>query len=63
MEKIRGREKIMRTLKRPDTPIRSGHQIFHNYVQPLDGRTPEDLTGIQVEGENKWLTLILQKNY
>jgi hypothetical protein len=24
----------------------------------LDGKTPADLAGIEVQGENKWLTLI-----
>ena len=58
---IRDREKVMRLLKRTDTPILTGLGIFHNYVRPnegLDGRTPSELAGITVEGENKWLTLI-----
>jgi transposase-like protein len=58
---IRDREKVMRSLKKDDTPILTGMQIFHNYVRPhegLEGRTPSELAGIQVEGENKWLTLI-----
>jgi len=44
-----------------DTPILTGMQIFHNYVRPheaLKGKTPAGLAGIQVEGKNKWLTLI-----
>jgi transposase-like protein len=58
---LRDREKVTRNLKKPDTPILSGMQIFHNYVRPhmaLDGRTPSEAAGIQVKGENKWLTLI-----
>jgi hypothetical protein len=58
---VRDREKVMRSLKRTDTPILAGLQIFHNYVRPnegIEGRTPSELAGIQVEGENKWLTLI-----
>jgi transposase-like protein/predicted nucleic acid-binding Zn finger protein len=58
---IRQREKVMRTLEKPDTAILSGMQIYHNYVRPheaLDGRTPSEAAGIRVEGENKWLTLI-----
>jgi transposase-like protein len=58
---VRDREKVMRSLKRKDTPILTGYQIFHNYVRPhmaLEGKTPADLCGIQVEGEDKWLTLI-----
>jgi transposase-like protein len=58
---IRDREKVMRSLKKPDTPILTGMQLYHNYVRPhegLDGRTPSELAGIQVNGENRWLTLI-----
>jgi len=58
---VRSREKVMRSLKREDSPILDGYQIFHNYVRPheaLDGRTPSELAGIKVEGENKWFTLI-----
>jgi hypothetical protein len=58
---IRDREKVTRNLKKDDTPILRGMQIFHNYVRPhmgLNGKTPADLAGIQVEGEDKWLTLI-----
>jgi transposase-like protein len=58
---IRDREKVMRSLKRTDTPILTGLQIFHNYVRPhegLDGRTPSELAGIEVKGENRWITII-----
>jgi transposase-like protein/predicted nucleic acid-binding Zn finger protein len=58
---LRQREKVMRTLEKPDTSILSGMQIYHNYVrshEALDGRTPSEAAGIKVEGENKWLTLI-----
>jgi transposase-like protein len=58
---IRDREKVMRNLKRKDTPILTGYQIFHNYVRPhmaLKGRTPAELCGIEVKGKNKWMTLI-----
>ena len=58
---IRDREKVTRNLKKPDTPILVGYQIFHNYIRPhmaLENRTPADLAGIEVKGENKWLTLI-----
>jgi putative transposase len=58
---VRDREKTFRGLKREDTPILKGYQIFHNFVRPheaLNGQTPADRCGIKVEGENKWLTLI-----
>ncbi len=58
---IRDREKTIRGLKKKDTPILEGMQIFHNYIRPhegLDGKTPAEACGIELKGENKWLTLI-----
>ena len=58
---VRQREKVMRTLKRPDTPILSGYQIYHNYIRPheaLEGKTPAQVAGIEIKGNDKWLTLI-----
>ena len=51
----------MRSLKKKDTPILKGLQIYHNYIRPhmaLDGKTPSEAAGVKVEGQNKWLTLI-----
>jgi len=58
---LRDTEKVMRSLKTENTPILKGMQIFHNYVRPhmaLDGKTPSEATGIKVEGENRWMTII-----
>lgn len=58
---LRDREKVMRSLKRKDTPILKGLQIYHNFVRPhmsLEGKTPSEKAGIKVEGLNKWITLI-----
>lgn len=58
---IRDREKVMRGLKKVNTPILQGMQIFHNYMRPheaLKGKTPADACGIEIIGENKWLTVI-----
>ena len=58
---IRDREKVMRSLKKSDTPIIAGYQIYHNYIRPhmaLEGKTPSEVAGIKVEGENRWITLI-----
>jgi hypothetical protein len=58
---IRDREKVVRGVEKPDSPLIEGYQIFHNLERPhvaLDGKTPADLAGIEVQGENKWLTLI-----
>jgi hypothetical protein len=56
----------MRGLKRTDTPILTGYQIYHNYVRPheaLNGKTPGDKAGIKVEGQDKWLTLIQNASF
>lgn len=58
---VRDREKVMRGLKKTNTPILKGYQIFHNYIRPhegLNGKTPAEACGIKVEGKDKWLTLI-----
>jgi transposase-like protein len=58
---IRDREKVVRGVKKSSSPLIEGYQIYHNYVRPhlaLDGRTPSEAAGIEVQGENKWITLI-----
>ena len=58
---IRDREKTMRGLKKKRTIILQGYQIYHNYIRPheaLEGKTPADLCGIEIQGQNKWKTLI-----
>ena len=51
----------MRGLKKKDTPILKGYQLFHNYIRPheaLNGNTPAEACGIKIEGQNKWRTII-----
>ena len=58
---VRHREKVVRGLKREDSPILSGLRIYHNHVRPhlgLDGKTPGEAAGIHIEGDNKWKTII-----
>ena len=58
---VRDREKTMRGLKKNETLILSGYQIYHNFIRPhegLKGKTPAQACGIEIEGENKWLGLI-----
>jgi transposase-like protein len=58
---VRDREKVMRGLKRPDTTVLTGYQIYHNYFRPheaLNGKTPADKCGIAIQGNNKWKTVI-----
>ena len=48
-------------LKKYDSPLIDGYQIYHNYIRPhmsLDGMTPSEKAGIEVKGNNKWKTLI-----
>jgi transposase InsO family protein len=63
---LRDRERVMRTLEKPDAPILDGLQIYHNFIRPHKGlqyRTPALAAGIEVQGEDKWLTLIQNGAY
>jgi transposase-like protein len=58
---IRDREKTLRGLKKVDTPILPGYQIYLNYFREhegLEGKTPAEVAGIKIEGENKCMTVI-----
>jgi putative transposase len=58
---LRDREKVVRGVKKEESPLLTGLQIYHNYIRPhmgLDGKTPSELAGIEVKGTDKWLTLI-----
>jgi len=65
MERLNGefrdREKVVRGLKKTDSPLISGYQLYHNYVRPymaLEGKTPAEKCGVQINGKDKWKTLI-----
>src|SRR5208282_3200909 len=58
---LRDRERVMRSLRKTDTPILTGMQIFHNFIRPhegLNGKTPAEAAGIQIKVRDKWLTII-----
>ena len=58
---IREREKVMRGLKVDDTPILPMNQIYYNFIRPhqaLKGKTPAEMAGVGIDGENKWMGLI-----
>ncbi len=58
---VRDREKVIRGIKKEDSPTLKGYQLFHNFIRPhmaLDGKTPAEICGIKVEGQNKWKTII-----
>jgi len=62
---IRDREKVTRNIKTENSPILTGMQIYHNYIRPhlaSKGQTPADKTGIEIKGENKWITIIQNAN-
>lgn len=58
---IRDREKVVRGLKKDNSPLIRGYQIYHNYVRPhsaLKNKTPAEACGITIQGNDKWRTLI-----
>ena len=51
----------MRGIKKTDSIVFDGYQMYHNYLRPhmgLNGMTPAQACGINIEGDNKWMTLI-----
>lgn len=55
---------LIEGLKKKDTPILKGYQIFHNFIRThegLNGKTPAEACGIKVEGENKWINPRIKK--
>ncbi len=64
MERLNGeyrdREKVMRNVKKMDTPVLKGYQLYHNYFREHEGlgKTPAEIAGIKIEGENRWITVI-----
>jgi len=43
------RSKVMRAIKKPDSPIIEGQRVYYNYVRPhsaLEGKTPAETAGI-----------------
>ena len=65
MERLNGefrdREKVVRGVKKKDSVIFDGYQLFHNFVRPhmsLNGKTPAEMCGIEINGDNKWITII-----
>ena len=59
---VRHREKVIRSLKKDDSSHLIGLRLYHNHVRPhlglSDGQTPGEATGIRIEGDNKWKTII-----
>jgi transposase-like protein len=58
---VRDREKVMRGIKKMDSPIFKGYQLYHNYFREhdaLEGKTPAEAANIKIEGRPKWVTVI-----
>lgn len=58
---FRDREKVVRGIKKDDSVLFGGYQMYHNFLRPhmgLDGKTPAEKCGIKIDGENKWMTII-----
>ena len=58
---IRERNKTQRGLKGEYSPFVRGHKLYYNFIKPhesLYGKTPAEVAGITIEGNNKWLTLV-----
>ena len=70
MERFNGEfrdcEKVMRGIKKENSVMFDGYQIYHNYVREhmsLDGKTPSQACGIEVQGNDKWHTLIQNASF
>jgi putative transposase len=60
-DEVRDREKVMKGLKRTDTAVLTGYQLYHNFFRPhqaLNCNTPAEKCEIIIEGQNKWKTVI-----
>ena len=58
---IRDREVSYRGIKKMDSPLFAGFQTFYNFSKKHGGigkKTPAELAGILVDGNNKWKTII-----
>ena len=58
---FRDREKSTRGLKTNNSPMIQGYEVYHNFIKPhmgLNGKTPADMAGIEILGDNKWKTII-----
>ena len=65
MEKLNGEfrdmEKVVRGIKKVDSVIIDGYQLYHNYLRPhssLNNDTPASRAGVIIKGDNKWITII-----
>jgi transposase-like protein len=58
---LRERVKVQRGWKSKKSQIAEGQRIQYNFVKPhqaLKGQTPAEVSGMTIEGKNKWLALL-----
>lgn len=58
---VKERYKVQRGWKNDNTPLRNGQALYYNYIRPHmthNGKTPAQVAGIGVQGENKWMELL-----
>ena len=59
---MRERNKVMRAIKKPDSPFIEGQRLYYNHIRPhqgLNGKTPAQAAGLELDlGVNKWKALI-----
>lgn len=60
---VRDREVVMRGMDHKESAqtLMEAMRIYHNYIRKhsaSDGKTPAEVSGIKIEGSNKWSTLI-----
>jgi hypothetical protein len=44
-----------------DSPLIQGYEVYNIFIKPhigLNGKTPEDMAGIEIQGKNKWKAII-----
>jgi len=57
---LRERVKVQREWKTHKSAIAEGQRIYYNFVKPheaLDGKTPAEKAGINIDGKDKWKTV------
>jgi hypothetical protein len=58
---LRERVKVQRGWKSKKSQITEGQRIHYNFVKPhmaLNGKTPAEASEVEIDGRNKWMTLL-----
>lgn len=58
---VRDREKVIRGLKNVTISVLTGYRLYHDFIRPHEGianQTPAEMCGVEIEGDNKWKTII-----